>query len=260
MDFKLNWLGLYVSDFAASLRFYTEELGMTATGIKPDWAYFETTGMTFELFGGGSPPSSGRSAWGQGQAVRPGIQISDLRETVSELRRRGVQFTGEIEKTAFSQWIEFIAPENMCWTLAQAPSYPFSQSLRRPHIGWLELKVDRLVEQQAFYRDVLGLKPEDGLGGRVVLRQGPGEPLLFMESGGEQHAPLQINQGMFQPLPSHLISFETKDIQEAADWLRSRQVPILIEITRKDWGGIDLYIADPDGNPIQIVQYVPRDG
>jgi catechol 2,3-dioxygenase-like lactoylglutathione lyase family enzyme len=260
MDIKLNWLGIHVSDFAASLRFYTHGLGMNASSIKPDWAYFDTTGMTFELFGGGSLPVSGRSAWGQGHAVRPGIQVSDLSETVSELRRRGVQFTGETEKTAFSEWIEFIAPENMHWTLAQAPSFPFSQSLQRPHIGWLELKVNRLAEQQAFYRDVLGLKPEDAPDGRVVLRQGPGEPLLFMESGGERHAPLQINQGMFQPLPSHLISFETDDILEAADWLRSHQVPILIEITRKDWGGIDLYIADPDGNPIQVVQYLPRKG
>jgi hypothetical protein len=38
--------------------------------------------------------------------------------------------------------------------------------------------------------------------------------------------------------------------------MKSHNVPILTEITRKDWGGIDFYITDQDGNPIQIVQYV----
>jgi catechol 2,3-dioxygenase-like lactoylglutathione lyase family enzyme len=256
MALKLNWIGIHVSDFAASLRFYTDILGMNATDTKPDWAYFETSGMTFELFGGGLPPISDQSGWGQGQTVRPGIQVADLQGTIAEMRQRGVKFTGEIERTAFSEWIEFVAPENMRWTLAHAPSYPFSASLHKPHIGWVELKVDRLAEQRAFYRELLGVQPEDAGDGHVVLRQGPGEPLLFLETGGGRAVPFQINKGALQPLPSHLMSVETKDVQEAAAWLKSHNIPTLTEITRKDWGGIDLYIADPDGNPIQIVQYL----
>jgi catechol 2,3-dioxygenase-like lactoylglutathione lyase family enzyme len=263
MNIKFNWLGIHVSDFEASLHFYTEALGMNATDIKSNWAYFETTGITFELFGDGMPPASDRLAWGQGQALRPSIQVSDLRGTIAELRQRDVEFTGEIEQTTFGEWIEFMGPENMRWTLAQTPVYPFSQSLHTPserpfgeaHIGWIELKVDRIVEQRAFYRDVLGLQAEEIKNGRVVLRQRPGEPLLFLESGGQRAAPLQINQGALQPLPSH-ISFETDDIVETAAWLKSHKVPILTEVTRKDWGGIDLYIADIDGNPIQVVQYI----
>ena len=53
MDFKLNFLGVTVCDFDNSFRFYTETLGMLALDTKPDWALFDTTGMTFELFGGG---------------------------------------------------------------------------------------------------------------------------------------------------------------------------------------------------------------
>ena len=258
MELKLNWLGIHVSDFAASLRFYTEVLGMNATDTKPDWAYFDTTGMTFELFGGGTLPASDRASWGQGQTIRPGIQVADLRETIADMRPRGVQCRGEIEQTAFSEWIEFIAPEAICWTFAQATSYPFRSSPHRPHIGWIELKVERMAEQQAFYQDVLGLRREERQDGQVVLRQGMGEPLLLLEPDGQRAAPFHIDRTRLVPLPSHLISFETDNIHEAAAWLKSHNVPILIQITRKDWGGIDLYIADLDGNPIQVVQYVPQ--
>lgn len=168
MDIKLNWLGIHVVDFDVSLRFYTETLGINATDTKPNWAYFETTGMTFELFSGGMPSASDGSLWGKGQAIRPSIQVADLRAAIAEMRQRGVLFSGEIKRTAFSEWIEFIAPENMRWTFAQAPAYPFSSSLHRPHIGWVELKVDRIAEQRAFYTEVLGLQPEDGKDGQVI--------------------------------------------------------------------------------------------
>jgi predicted enzyme related to lactoylglutathione lyase len=46
------------------------------------------------------------------------------------------------------------------------------------------------------------------------------------------------------------------DIEKAANWLKSQNVTILTEITRKGWGGIDLYITDPEGDLIQVVQYV----
>jgi predicted enzyme related to lactoylglutathione lyase len=252
MIMKLNWLGIHVADFGAALHFYTRVLGMNATDIKPDWAYIETTGMTFELFGGGESPGSKPST----QTVRPSIQVADLRTVVAELRQRGVEFSGEIEQTGIGERIEFIAAENMRWTLVHAPDYPYGVNLNKPHIGWIDLKVEHLTEQQAFYTEVFGMESEIRANGQVILKQGPGGPLLFLEPGGEQSAPFQIKQNMLHPLPSHLMSVETDHIEEAAHWLKSRGVAILTEITRKTWGGIDFYIVDPDGNPIQIVQYI----
>jgi catechol 2,3-dioxygenase-like lactoylglutathione lyase family enzyme len=251
---KLNWLGFTVSDFAAAFHFYTAVLGMNAIDAKPDFAYFETTGMTLELFSGGIPPSPHRS-WGQGQAVRPSIQVADLQGTIAELRQRGVQFTGDIQRAAWGEWIEFMAPEQIRWTLAHAPSYPYAASLHRAHIGWVELKVHRLAEQRAFYRDVMGLKPEEGKEGQVILRQEPGEPLMFLASGGQPAAPLQVSQGLLQPAPPHTISFETDHIEQAAAWLKSQKIPTVIDVTRREWGGIDLILTDMDGNPVQVVQY-----
>ena len=255
MVFKLNWIGIHISDFESCLRFYTEVLGMKATNIKPDWAYFETTGMAFELFGGGLPPTPDRAGWGQGQTIRPAIQVANLRGSIAEMRQRGIQFTERIERTEKMESIEFVAPEEMRWTLVQASAYPFSSNLEKTHIGWIELKVDHLAEQQAFYSELLGVQPEEEQR-QVVFQQSPGTPCLFLEGGGRAPARLKISQGIFQPLPSHLISLETDNIEEAAAWLKIHKIPILIEITRKNWGGLDLYIADPDGNPIQVVQYI----
>jgi len=254
MDLKLNFIGLNVSNFAASLHFYTAVLGMNAKNPKPDWAFLETTGMTLELFSGGMAPTPDR-AWGQGQAVRPSIQVADLPGTIAALRRKGVQFTSDIERTAAGEQIEFITPERIHWTLAHAPAYPFSTSLHRPHIGWVELKVYHLAEQRAFYSKVMGLQPEEGEDGQVVLRQGTGEPHLFLETGGQLAAAWQVNQNFLQPSPPFVISFETSNIEQAATLLKSHKVPIVVDVTRREWGGTDLLIADVDGNPIQVVQY-----
>ncbi len=252
MALVLNWLGVHVADFAASLRFYTDVLGIHASDVKPDWAFFDTTGMTLELFGG-APPTPDRS-WGRGQAVRPSIQVADLPGTMAEMRRRGVDFTGEIERAASREQVEFAAPEGIRWTLAHAPEYPFGAGLHRPHIGWVELKVQRLAQQRAFYSEVLGLRP-DVEHGQAVLRQGPGEPLLFLVTGGQRAAPLQVTGGLLRPAPPLMMSFETDDIAQAAAWLRAHEIPLVIGITHRHWGGTDLFIADADGNPIQVVQY-----
>jgi predicted enzyme related to lactoylglutathione lyase len=150
MFLKLNWIGIHVADFQTSLRFYTEVLGIRASDTKPDWAYMETMGMVFELFGDSQQPALDQSTWGHGQPVRPSIQVVDLHETVATLRQRGVQFIGDVEQILIGEMIEFIAPENLRWTLVQAPDHPASTTLNKPHIGWLELKVDRLAEQKWF--------------------------------------------------------------------------------------------------------------
>ncbi len=254
MNLRLNWLGINVVDFDASLRFYTEVLGMTAKDVKPDWAFFETTGMTLELFSGGMPPAPDR-AWGRGQAIRPSIHVANLQATINDLQRKGVVFTSDIESSPFGEQIEFMAPERIRWTLAHAPAYPFGSTLQKPHVGWIEMKVYHLKEQRAFYHDVMGLQLEDRTTGHVIFRQGRDEPRLLLEPGGEEAPPLQISQAIVRPAPPHMISFETNSIEQAAAHLKAQGVPLLIDVTQREWGGTDLLITDVDGNLIQVVQY-----
>ena len=260
MDFKLNFLGVTVADFEPSYRFYTEVLGIEARHSKPDWAYLETTGMTFELFGIESSelsafqramlPTSDRS-WGRRQTIRPSFQIAELESTVSDLRRKGVEFVGDIERTTWGERIEFIATEGFRWTLAHAPSYPFGSSMRKPHLGWVQIKAHDLAGQQSFYTGVMGLRPEEGDEGQFVLRQRPGQPLMFLEPGGQQLPAIQSRKQS-----PHFISFETDNIERATAYMKTHNVLIIQDVTREDWGGIDIYIKDVDGNPVQVVQYV----
>lgn len=254
MNFKLNFLGLIVADFELSYHFYTQVLGIQARLAKPDWAYFETTGMRFELFNGGMPSPPAR-LWGRGQTIRPALQIVNLERSVCDLRRKGTEFVGTIERWAWGKRIGFIAPEGICWTLAHAPAYPFGESLCKPHFGWVEMKVHDLAGQRAFYGNVMGLRLSEGGEECVVLHQDPGEPLLILEPGGH---PRPATQDQRQFL--HFISFETADIEQAAAYMKRHTVPIVQDVTHKAWGGTDLFIKDVDGNPIQIVQYTVTQG
>ena len=51
------------------------------------------------------------------------------------------------------------------------------------------------------------------------------------------------------------IGFETQNIQEALDWIKSKHVPIIENLNSHRWGK-DFYFNDPDGNMIQIAQYI----
>ena len=63
MDFKLNFLGVNVVHFDEAFHFFTQILGIRSRYVESNWAYLETTGMTFELFGDGTPSTSERD-WG----------------------------------------------------------------------------------------------------------------------------------------------------------------------------------------------------
>jgi predicted enzyme related to lactoylglutathione lyase len=85
-----------------------------------------------------------------------------------------------------------------------------------------------------------------------------GGALLFLEGGG-QAAPA----GRGEPAEGDPVvrgpvwlSFETADIGRADAQLRARGVRVLVDVTERTWGGIDPIIADADGNPIQVVQYL----
>lgn len=265
IDFKLNFLGLTVADFDRSHHFYTQTLGIEEYKSHPGLAkligwmdvFVGGCGMAFELFGGGVPEPADR-AWGRGQGIRPSFQVEDLEQTVAELRRRGVTLTGEIQETSWGQQIEFIAPEGIRWTLAHAPAYPFASSLRKPRLGWVELKAHNPAGQKTFYTDVMGLQLAKENESGVILQQQPGEPLLFIEPGGQGYTlPSDKPQAADENHPI-FISFMTFDIKRAALHLRAHDVQIIQDVTVKDWGGTDMLIGDVDGNVVQVIQYALR--
>lgn len=50
------------------------------------------------------------------------------------------------------------------------------------------------------------------------------------------------------------IGFETQNIEQSLDWIKSKNVLIIENLAAHSWGK-DFYFNDPDGNIIQIAQY-----
>ena len=267
-DLKLDFLGVSVKNFQRSLEFYTKVIGVKLAAFYPEWGEWAGLGRTWDEHHKGTPRglmmelfgservTPKRRKWGRGQGIRPSIQVADLRETVARLRRRGVRFTGEIEYASWGQRIEFLAPEQIRWTLASAPGYANSRSLSNPRIGRVELKVRDIKVSTRFYHEVMGMKLKEETDFRAVLKQGRGEALLMLESGGKQSPAdpgWRIYSGWGQPV---WISFSSSDIKAASAWLKTNRVKIIKGLKyHPAWGGTDMNIMDPDGNRIQVVQY-----
>ncbi|MFJ2302633.1 VOC family protein [Streptomyces sp. NPDC087787] len=98
---------------------------------------------------------------------------------------------------------------------------------------------------RAFYGEQLGLAvhrefgtgPERG----TVYFLGGG----FLELSGRSHDP---------PSPSLRLWLQVEDVAAAHQELRAKGVEITREPVREPWGLIEMWIADPDGTPIVLVE------
>jgi catechol 2,3-dioxygenase-like lactoylglutathione lyase family enzyme len=93
----------------------------------------------------------------------------------------------------------------------------------------------------AFYRDTLGLAVHREFPGGTVFVLGGG----FLEVSGESRAG-----------PSAVIAvwLQVRDLQATAAELRQRGVRTLREPRREPWGLDEMWIADPDGLQLVIVE------
>lgn len=91
---KLDLVVLMVVDWSASVEWYTRVLGLELVYKEDDdqWCQlrFPEGDTTLALHGGASSHTR------TGNRCIPDIQVTDLAETVRELKRRGVEFLGEI--------------------------------------------------------------------------------------------------------------------------------------------------------------------
>ncbi|MGW0081053.1 VOC family protein [Streptomyces sp. NPDC003393] len=102
---------------------------------------------------------------------------------------------------------------------------------------------------RTFYGEQLGLAVyrEFGTGPQrgTVYFLGGG----FLELSGRSEAP---------PSPAVRLWLQVADVAAAHDQLRERGVEIVRPPVREPWGLIEMWIADPDGTPIVLVE-VPAD-
>lgn len=96
----------------------------------------------------------------------------------------------------------------------------------------------------AFYRDVLGL---------AVYREFPGGTVFFLGQGF-----LEVSgRAETAPTAATELWLQVRDLSDAAAELALRGVPILRGPTREPWGLDEMWIADPDGLRIVLVEVPP---
>jgi hypothetical protein len=91
----------------------------------------------------------------------------------------------------------------------------------------------------------------------VHLTQSSGETWLRIVEGGKSTVP-PFASGEAKPAFFYQvwINFERQDIHRANNWPQEQDIVIFHPLTyHEDWLGTDIILADPDGNPIQVVQY-----
>ncbi|MFJ8050539.1 VOC family protein [Streptomyces luteogriseus] len=102
---------------------------------------------------------------------------------------------------------------------------------------------------RAFYGEQLGLAVyrEFGTGAErgTVFFMGGG----FLEVSGRSETP---------PAPSVRLWLQVDDVAAAQEELRAKGVDIVRPPVKEPWGLVEMWIADPDGTPIVLVE-VPAD-
>ncbi|WP_103532449.1 VOC family protein [Streptomyces sp. SM11] len=102
---------------------------------------------------------------------------------------------------------------------------------------------------RAFYGEALGLAVQREFG------TGPGRGTVYFLGGGF----LEVSgRGEEPPSPAVRIWLQVDDAEAAHDELRSKGVTVLRPPKREPWGLVEMWIEDPDGVRIAVVE-VPDD-
>jgi catechol 2,3-dioxygenase-like lactoylglutathione lyase family enzyme len=116
---------IYVSDIDGALRFYSEVLGMR---IKSHWgkdfAELEMNGLTIGLH----PPTKAGPGPGTAGSISIGFEVDNLDSTVTELRAKGVVFSGPLADDGPVRLAFFGDPDGNSLYLTQVKKGPWGQS------------------------------------------------------------------------------------------------------------------------------------
>jgi catechol 2,3-dioxygenase-like lactoylglutathione lyase family enzyme len=110
---SLSWVGTRTDEYAATVAFFTDVLGLSVHSSETDFAVLEVPdGATVEVFG----PASAYNR----HLTHPvaGFLVADLDEAVAELRSAGAEIVLEPQGGGTRSWAHFRAPDGFVYELA----------------------------------------------------------------------------------------------------------------------------------------------
>lgn len=106
----LIWAGLLVSDLDGAISFYRDVLGLPLIERAEGCALFDAgNGALFEVWPAGAASPSPKTP--ECQSLRVAFRVDDLDGAISELKRKGVRFVGEVGEYGGTRWVNFVDPE-----------------------------------------------------------------------------------------------------------------------------------------------------
>ena len=111
---SLAWVGTRTTEYAATVAFFRDVLGLGAHSADDDFAVLTVPdGATVEVFG----PASEYNR----HVVHPvaGFLVADLEAAVRELRAAGVEIVLPVQGGATRSWMHFRAPDGFVYELVE---------------------------------------------------------------------------------------------------------------------------------------------
>jgi catechol 2,3-dioxygenase-like lactoylglutathione lyase family enzyme len=111
---SLTWVGTRTTEYAATVAFFTDVLGLGVHSSETDFAVLDVPGgATVEVFG----PKSQYNA----HLTHPvaGFRVDDLEQAVADLRAAGAEIVLPVQGGATRSWIHFRAPDGFVYELVE---------------------------------------------------------------------------------------------------------------------------------------------
>lgn len=252
--FSPNWIGVETDEFDLNFRYYTHDFEIPASAIKPNWAHIGASakqrllmkcpGMMFELFGDAHPEYP--------QSWRPWIMTVNPEQLLAHIpgAKKDTYCPG------FGEGWDVTAPGGVRWAISKSTDPACMQDLWPPLVIGAELRVKDLEKMRDFYVNTFSLDPIQKGPDAVMLTQGANMPyLVFVRA--EEPPIVPYNPRLLPSNTQLSLSIQVTDINIAAPIVEASGATITTPVIDHPSYGIDMNFLDPEGNPLQIVQYIP---
>jgi catechol 2,3-dioxygenase-like lactoylglutathione lyase family enzyme len=111
---SLTWVGTRTTEYAATVAFFKDVLGLGVRSSETDFAVLEVPGgATVEVFG----PKSQYNA----HLTHPvaGFRVDDLEQAVADLLAAGAEIVLPVQGGGTRSWLHFRAPDGFVYELVQ---------------------------------------------------------------------------------------------------------------------------------------------
>ena len=255
---RLLFVGFYVSDQKATRDFFTKKIGLKARVYQPKFGYLELAatakGPDASVMPWQWSPQMGEAARKHiGEITGIGFSTNDLGKTVEAWRKRGVSVEVE-EQEGMGPFARFRDPDGNTF-FAAGPAKPRVRTAGVTGLSWVTVVTRDTKRAAGFYTNALGMKGS-GIGGYTSYQlTAKGTGIMPFTPSPEMYTdPSMVEKDLAHAGEDTAITFSTKDIHAAQDFLLSRGVRFKSKAAQRPWGGWTGSFYDADDNVYWLLQ------